>query len=217
MQNVVLNNGVEMPILGFGVYQVIDGGECERSVMEAIRAGYRLIDTAAAYVNEKAVGRAIQKSGVPRKELFVTTKLWVQDTGYEATKKVFEKSLTRLNLEYLDLDLYLIHQPFGDVHGSWRAISDAIISFEFHRSSICDYFCGILHDRRRGISDIYDSICSKSFRLFNHSLCRQRSSGVHHLIVGRQFTAHHRFERLEYILSNVPGLNCTSFYDAECL
>ena len=124
MQNVVLNNGVQMPILGFGVYQVTDGGECERSVLEAIRTGYRLIDTAASYMNEQSVGEAIRKCGISREELFVTTKLWVQDTGYEATKVAFEKSLRRLRLDYLDL--YLIHQPFGDVHGSWRAMEELV-------------------------------------------------------------------------------------------
>jgi diketogulonate reductase-like aldo/keto reductase len=122
MQKVVLNNGVEMPILGFGVYQVTDLEECERSVYEAIRAGYRLIDTAAAYQNEEAVGTAIHKSGVPREEIFVTTKLWIQDAGYESTKKAFERSLKRLQLDYLDL--YLIHQPYGDVYGSWRAMEE---------------------------------------------------------------------------------------------
>jgi len=122
MQNVVLNNGVEMPILGFGVYQIADTEECERSVYEAIRAGYRLIDTAAAYQNEEAVGKAIEKSGVTREEIFVTTKLWIQDAGYESTKKAFERSLKRLQLDYLDL--YLIHQPYGDVYGSWRAMEE---------------------------------------------------------------------------------------------
>jgi diketogulonate reductase-like aldo/keto reductase len=113
---------LEIPILGFGVFQVTDAEVCERSVYEAIQAGYRLIDTAASYLNEEAVGRAIKSSGVPREELFVTTKLWIQDAGYESTKKAFEKSLKRLQLEYLDL--YLIHQPFGDVYGSWRAMEE---------------------------------------------------------------------------------------------
>ncbi|MBD1852465.1 aldo/keto reductase [Leptolyngbya sp. FACHB-711] len=122
MQKVVLNNGVEMPILGFGVFQIADLEECQRSVYEAICAGYRLIDTAAAYQNEEAVGTAIQRSGVPREEIFVTTKLWIQDTGYENTKKAFERSLKRLHLDYLDL--YLIHQPYGDVYGSWRAMEE---------------------------------------------------------------------------------------------
>lgn len=120
MQKVVLNNKVEMPLLGFGVFQVPDVGECERCVIEAIHTGYRLIDTAAAYMNEEAVGKAIKKGGVVREELFITTKLWIQDAGYDSTKKAFEKSLKRLGLDYLDL--YLIHQPFGDIYGSWRAM-----------------------------------------------------------------------------------------------
>ena len=121
MEHRILNNGVEMPVLGFGVYQV---GEtvCEQCVRDAIAAGYRSIDTASAYLNERAVGRAIRRSGVPREELFITTKLWVQDAGYESTKRAFAKSLERLQLDYLDL--YLIHQPFGDVYGSWRAMDE---------------------------------------------------------------------------------------------
>lgn len=122
MQKVVLNNGVEMPILGFGVFQVPDAEECERSVSEAIQVGYRLIDTAAAYGNEEAVGKAIKRSGVAREEIFVTTKLWIQDAGYERAKKAFERSLRNLQLDYLDL--YLIHQPYGDVYGSWRAMEE---------------------------------------------------------------------------------------------
>ncbi|MBD2701555.1 aldo/keto reductase [Spirosoma sp. BT702] len=122
MQQVVLNNGVEMPILGFGVFQVPDPAECERSVLDAIATGYRLIDTAASYGNEEAVGKAIKKSGVPRKDLFITTKLWIQSDGYEGTKKAFENSLRKLQLDYLDL--YLIHQPFGDVYGEWRAMQE---------------------------------------------------------------------------------------------
>ncbi|UFH57232.1 aldo/keto reductase [Spirosoma sp. KNUC1025] len=120
MQHVVLNNAVEMPILGFGVFQVPDPAECERSVLDAIATGYRLIDTAASYGNEEAVGQAIKKSGVPREELFITTKLWIQSDGYEGTKKAFETSLEKLQLDYLDL--YLIHQPMGDVYGEWRAM-----------------------------------------------------------------------------------------------
>jgi len=122
MQKVTLNNGVDMPILGFGVFQVTDLAECEQSVLDAINTGYRLIDTAASYMNEEAVGRAIRRSGVPREDLFITTKLWIQSNGYEGAKSAFERSLKRLQLEYLDL--YLIHQPLGDVYGEWRAMQE---------------------------------------------------------------------------------------------
>lgn len=122
MQTVTLNNGVKMPIIGFGVYQVPDAEECENAVYEALMAGYRLIDTAAGYLNEEAVGRAIKRSGVAREELFITTKLWVQDASYESAKLAFTKSLKKLQLDYLDL--YLIHQPFGDYYGAWRAMED---------------------------------------------------------------------------------------------
>lgn len=122
MQTVSLNNGIQMPIIGFGVYQVPDAEECENAVYEALVAGYRLIDTAAGYLNEEAVGRAIKRSGIPREELFITTKLWVQDAGYESAKLAFAKSLKKLQLDYLDL--YLIHQPFGDYYGAWRAMEE---------------------------------------------------------------------------------------------
>ena len=121
METKILNNGVEMPVLGFGVYQV-DEAICERCVSEALAAGYRSIDTAAAYMNERAVGRAVRRSGIPRGELFITTKPWVQDAGYESAKRAFAASLERLQLDYLDL--YLIHQPFGDVYGAWRAMEE---------------------------------------------------------------------------------------------
>lgn len=121
MKKITLNNGVEMPILGFGVFQIPDN-ETEKAVVDAIETGYRLIDTAASYRNEKAVGNAIKKSGIPRENLFITTKLWVQDAGYEKTKAAFQKSLDLLQLDYLDL--YLIHQPFGDVYGSWKAMQE---------------------------------------------------------------------------------------------
>ena len=122
MQTVTLNNGVEIPILGFGVFQIADPAECERSVVDAIQTGYTHIDTAASYRNEEAVGKGIRQSGVAREELFITTKLWIQWHGYEGTKRAFENSLKRLQLEYVDL--YLIHQPYGDVYGEWRAMEE---------------------------------------------------------------------------------------------
>jgi 2,5-diketo-D-gluconate reductase A len=122
MQTVKLNNSVEIPILGFGVFQITDPSECERSVVDAIQTGYSHIDTAASYQNEEAVGRGIKQSGVAREKLFITTKLWIQRNGYEGTLKAFERSLKRLQVDYLDL--YLIHQPFGDVYGEWRAMEE---------------------------------------------------------------------------------------------
>lgn len=123
MQQVQLNNGVVMPILGFGVFQITDAAQCEQCVVDAIHTGYRLIDTAASYLNEEAVGRGIRRSGVARENLFVTSKLWIQRNGYEGTKLALERSLKRLQLEYLDL--YLIHQPLGDVYGEWHAMQEA--------------------------------------------------------------------------------------------
>jgi diketogulonate reductase-like aldo/keto reductase len=139
-----LNNGVEIPILGFGVFQITDPSECERSVVDAIRTGYSHIDTAASYMNEEAVGRGIKQSGVARENLFITTKLWIQRDGYAGARKAFENSLKRLQLDYIDL--YLIHQPFGDVYGEWRAMEElyqqgkarAIGVSNFHPDRIMD-------------------------------------------------------------------------------
>jgi 2,5-diketo-D-gluconate reductase A len=122
MQYVTLNDGHRMPQLGFGVFQIDDLAECERTVTEALSVGYRLLDTAASYGNEEAVGRAIKASGIARDDLFVTTKLWLEDAGYDRTKRAVERSMQRLGVGYLDL--YLIHQPFGDYYGSWRAMQE---------------------------------------------------------------------------------------------
>lgn len=135
--NVTLNNGVAMPMLGFGVFQIPDPEECERSVSDAIRTGYRLIDTAASYGNEESVGRAVAKSGVPRDELFITTKLWLSDAGEGPARAAFERSLNRLGLDYLDL--YLIHQPFGDVYGAWRDMQALYHEGKIRVIGVCNF------------------------------------------------------------------------------
>lgn len=122
METVTLSNGVKMPILGFGVFQIPDLGECERVVSEAIEVGYRLIDTAQAYGNEEAVGKAVQKSGLPREDFFITTKVWISNAGYEKAKASLDESLRKLQMDYIDL--VLIHQPFGDYYGTWRALEE---------------------------------------------------------------------------------------------
>lgn len=150
MKLITLNNGIEMPALGFGVFQMHDPKQCERSVTEAIGVGYRLIDTAASYLNEEPVGRGIKSSGVSREELFITTKLWVQDASYEGAKRAAEHSLKRLQLDYLDL--FLIHQPFGDVYGAWRAMEElykegtlkAIGVSNFYPDRVVDF---VLHNK----------------------------------------------------------------------
>lgn len=144
MKYVTLNNGVKMPLEGFGVFQIPDEQVCENAVSDAIKSGYRLIDTAAAYMNEEAVGRAIAKSGVPREELFVVTKLWVQDAGYEKAKKAFETSLEKLGLDYLDL--YLIHQPMGDYYGAWRAMDEVYKEGKVRAIGVCNFYPAVLAD-----------------------------------------------------------------------
>ena len=138
MEFVTLNNGVKMPLEGFGVFQVPDPAQCEQAVLDAIASGYRLIDTAAAYMNEKAVGEAIKKSGVPREELFITTKLWVQDASYEAAKKAIETSLNNLGVNYIDL--YLIHQPMGDYVGAYRAMEEAYKEGKLKAIGVCNFY-----------------------------------------------------------------------------
>ena len=144
MEFVTLNNGVKMPLEGFGVFQVPDPAQCEQAVLDAIASGYRLIDTAAAYMNEKAVGEAIKKSGVPREELFITTKLWVQDASYEAAKKAIQTSLDNLGLSYLDL--YLIHQPMGDYVGAYRAMEEAYKEGKLKAIGVCNFYPNRLAD-----------------------------------------------------------------------
>lgn len=138
MEFVTLNNGVKMPLEGFGVFQVPDPAVCEQAVLDAIATGYRLIDTAAAYMNEQAVGAAIQKCGVPREELFITTKLWVQDASYEGAKRAIETSLRNLGLDYIDL--YLIHQPMGDYIGAYRAMEEAYREGKLKAIGVCNFY-----------------------------------------------------------------------------
>ena len=144
MEYAVLNNGIKMPMEGFGVFQVPDPAQCEQAVLDAIESGYRLIDTAAAYMNEKAVGEAIKKCGVPREELFITTKLWVQDASYEGAKKAIQTSLDNLGLDYLDL--YLIHQPMGDYIGAYRAMEEAYKEGKLRAIGVCNFYPARLAD-----------------------------------------------------------------------
>lgn len=138
MEYVTLNNGIKMPMEGFGVFQVPEAEVCEQAVSDALAAGYRLIDTAAAYFNEESVGAAIKKSGIPREELFITTKLWIQDAGYENAKKAFQVSLDKLGLGYLDL--YLIHQPMNDYYGSWRAMEELYEEGKIRAIGVCNFY-----------------------------------------------------------------------------
>ena len=144
MEYVTLNNGVKMPILGFGVYQITDPAQCEQAVVDAVSVGYRLIDTAASYGNEEAVGRAIRRCGVPREELFITTKLWISDTSYEGAKKAFRKSMEKLGLDYLDL--YLIHQPMNDYYGAWRAMTELYKEGKIRAIGVCSFYPDRLAD-----------------------------------------------------------------------
>ena len=144
MEYVTLNNGVKLPQLGFGTYQIKDPAECERAVRDAIDVGYRLIDTAASYGNEEAVGKAVRECGLPREELFVTTKLWISDTSYEGAKRGFENSMRRLGLDYLDL--YLIHQPLSDYYGAWRAMTELCREGRIRAIGVCSFYPDRLAD-----------------------------------------------------------------------
>ena len=144
MEFVTLSNGVQMPLEGFGVFQVPEAAICEQAVSDAFSVGYRLIDTAAAYFNEEAVGAAIAKSGIPREELFITTKLWIQDAGYESARRAFETSVQKLGLDYLDL--YLIHQPMNDYYGAWRAMEELYEAGKIRAIGVCNFYPDRLTD-----------------------------------------------------------------------
>jgi len=166
MKNVILNNGIEMPILGFGVFQVPDAVECEQCVYDAITTGYRSIDTATAYLNEEAVGKAIKRNGVPREDLFITTKLWIQDSGYENAMNAFKKSLKNLQLDYLDL--YLIHQPFGDYYGSWRAMEELYKAGKIRAIGVSNFASDRLVDLI-----LYNEIVPAVNQVETHPFCQQ--------------------------------------------
>lgn len=137
MKAIRLNNGLDMPLLGFGVFQITDQNQCEQSVLKALETGYRLIDTAACYGNERAVGTAVKKSSLAREEVFITSKVWIQDTGYDKTKGSFEKTLRNLQTDYLDL--YLVHMPHGDYHGSWKAMEELYLAGKIKAIGVCNF------------------------------------------------------------------------------
>ncbi len=179
VETVKLNNGIEMPLEGFGVFQVPDPAVCEQAVLDAIATGYRLIDTTAAYMNEEAVGRAIAKCGVPREELFVTTKLWVQDTSYEGAKQAIETSMKKLGLDYIDL--YLIHQPMGDYIGAYRAMEEAYKVGKLKAIGVCNCYPQILADicETVEVKPAVDQVELHPFFQQENALALMKEYGVH--------------------------------------
>jgi diketogulonate reductase-like aldo/keto reductase len=169
MEYVTLNNNVKMPKLGFGVYQITDQTECEKAVLSALSTGYRLLDTAAAYRNEEAVGRAIKRSGLAREEFFITTKLWASAAGYEKTKEAFQTSLEKLQLDYLDL--YLIHQPFGDIYGSWRAMEELLKEGKIRAIGVSNFYPDRLIDLI-----LHNEIAPAVNQIETHPFCQQTES-----------------------------------------
>lgn len=179
IETVKLNNGIEMPLEGFGVFQVSDPAVCEQAVLDAIESGYRLIDTAAAYMNEEAVGRAIAKCGVPREELFITTKLWVQDASYEGAKQAIETSMQKLGLSYIDL--YLIHQPMGDYIGAYRAMEEAYKAGKLRAIGVCNCYPHVLADicETVAVKPAVNQVELHPFFQQENALALMREYGVH--------------------------------------
>lgn len=179
IETVKLNNGIEMPLEGFGVFQVPDPAVCEQAVLDAIESGYRLIDTAAAHMNEEAVGRAIAKCGVPREELFITTKLWVQDASYEGAKQAIEASMQKLGLSYIDL--YLIHQPMGDYIGAWRAMEEAYKAGKLRAIGVCNCYPHVLADicETVAVKPAVNQVELHPFFQQENALALMREYGVH--------------------------------------
>lgn len=168
MNTIQLNNGVTMPLMGLGVFQVTDQQVCKESVLSALKTGYRLIDTAACYGNEKAVGEAVRESGIDRKDLFLTSKVWIQDAGYEKTMRSFEKTLENLNTDYLDL--YLIHMPYGDYHGSWRAMEELYRNGKIKAIGVCNF----LPDRLTDLILSHEIVPAVN-QIELHPFCQQRT------------------------------------------
>lgn len=168
MNTIQLNNGVTMPLMGLGVFQVTDQQVCKESVLSALKTGYRLIDTAACYGNEKAVGEAVRESGIDRKDLFLTSKVWIQDAGYEKTLRSFEKTLENLNTDYLDL--YLIHMPYGDYHGSWRAMEELYRNGKIKAIGVCNF----LPDRLTDLILSHEIVPAVN-QIELHPFCQQRT------------------------------------------
>ena len=168
MNTIQLNNGVTMPLMGLGVFQVTDQQVCKESVLSALKTGYRLIDTAACYGNEKAVGEAVRESGIDRKDLFLTSKVWIQDAGYEKTLRSFEKTLENLNTDYLDL--YLIHMPYGDYHGSWRAMEELYRNGKIKAIGVCNF----LPDRLTDLILSHEIVPAVN-QIELHPFCQQRA------------------------------------------
>lgn len=178
MEYVKLYNGVKMPSLGFGVFQVADADVCEQAVSDALSVGYRLIDTASVYGNEKAVGKAILKSGIPREDLFITTKAWVSEMGYEPTMQAFEESLLRMGLDHIDL--YLVHMPFGDYYGAWRAMEDLYASGRVRAIGVCNFEPDRLTDlcHSAKVRPMVDQVEMHPFTQQSRALGVMRSLGV---------------------------------------
>lgn len=167
MDMIRLNSGIEMPQLGFGVFQIANEDECEQAVLDALHTGYRMIDTAACYGNERAVGRAVAKSGIARDEVFLVSKVWIQDAGFDATLASFEKTLANLGTDYLDL--YLIHMPYGDYHGSWRAMEQLRKEGRVRSIGVCNF----LPDRLLDLALTHE-VAPAVNQIELHPLCQQR-------------------------------------------
>lgn len=180
MEYVTLNNGIRMPLLGYGVYQMEDAGLCRRCVGEAIATGYRLIDTAAVYLNEEAVGKAVEVSGVPRSEFFITSKVWIQDMRYEQTLRAFDRSLARLGMDYLDL--YLLHMPFGDVFGAWKAMERLYREGRVRAVGVCNFRIPRLADLMAHF-EVVPAVNQVETHLFNQQQAMQRYTGSKGVLV----------------------------------